>query len=389
MNGKMEEMAEEAKRLADLYLTDPNSLASKNLFLNVSKKSTEDKTFFDLFLNNIKRKLKEEARTEVTTENLIHILPSSVNTLRYPTTKLSLTLLDRPITTIEGVNVATQTDIGAGMNYTTTFNIIEDSNIQLPENFEFTSKIARYIDVVGSILEDPEVREQGGIIKVRHFINTMNGKNSQNVKDEKIEEVVEELNNLATIRIKIDAREHQRYNALKKGKNQIKVPYYTDYLLATRIMMIDDEYYMQMLTFPPLYQYAKEAGQIMTYQKHLIDLTRVYEIDDMGRVIKEEKTPIRYMTDITENIRDFFLRGELSRLEQMKRKGNSYIDILYSRLYEFLEEQDPNLNIPKRKGVVDGHIYNVLDILKRKGVIKDFNADMGKGRNKKYKIRIS
>ena len=130
MNGKMEEMAEEAKRLADLYLTDPNSLASKNLFLNVSKKSTEDKMFFDLFLNNIKRQLKEEARTEVTTENLIHILPSSVNTLRYPTTKLSLTLLDRPITTIEGVNVATQTDIGAGMNYTTTFNIIEDSNIQ-------------------------------------------------------------------------------------------------------------------------------------------------------------------------------------------------------------------------------------------------------------------
>ena len=36
----------------------------------------------------------------------------------------------------------------------TYFNIIED-NIKLPENFEFTSKVARYIDVVGKYIRGP------------------------------------------------------------------------------------------------------------------------------------------------------------------------------------------------------------------------------------------
>src|SRR5699024_7121700 len=124
----------------------------------------------------------------------IKIIPSAVNTLRYPTTKLSLTLLENPIQSVEGVNVATKTDLDAGMNYMTYFNIIEDTNIKLPENFEFTSKVARYVDVVGSILEDPIAREHGGIIKVRHFINTMNGKDAAPVRDEKIEEEITDHN---------------------------------------------------------------------------------------------------------------------------------------------------------------------------------------------------
>lgn len=273
----------------------------------------------------------------------------------------------------------------------TYFNIIEDTNIKMPENFEFTSKVARYIDVVGSILEDPVAREHGGIIKVRHFINTMNGKDAAPVRDEKIEEVINDLNTLATIRIKIDAREHQNYNALKKNKHKINVPYYSDYLLATRIMMIDDDYYMQMLTFPPLYEYAKETGQMRTYPKYMIDLTRVHTVDELGTIIKEEKTEITKTSERYENIRDFFLRGELNRLEQMKKKSNNqnaYIDILYSRLYDFLEKQDPTLNVSKRKGKIDEQIRKVLQVLKDKGAIKDFNSDVSKGTQKKYKIRI-
>ena len=374
----------EVYEMADIYVNDPEGEEGQKAFNEI---------VFDLSMP-LKYTLFHQRIAELTKKReaeRIKIIPSAVNTLRYPTTKLSLTLLENPIQSIEGVNVATKTDLDAGMNYMTYFNIIEDTNIKLPENFEFTSKVARYIDVVGSILEDPVAREHGGIIKVRHFINTMNGKDAAPVRDEKIEEVINDLNTLATIRIKIDAREHQNYNALKKNKHKINVPYYSDYLLATRIMMIDDDYYMQMLTFPPLYEYAKETGQMRTYPKYMIDLTRVHTVDELGTIIKEEKTAITKTSERYENIRDFFLRGELNRLEQMKKKSNNqnaYIDILYSRLYDFLEKQDPALNVPKRKGKIDEQIRKVLQVLKDKGAIKDFNSDISKGTQKKYKIRI-
>ena len=374
----------EVYEMADIYVNDPEGEEGQKAFNEI---------VFDLSMP-LKYTLFHQRIAELTRKKeaeRIKIIPSAVNTLRYPTTKLSLTLLENPIQSVEGVNVATKTDIDAGMNYMTYFNIIEDTNIKMPENFEFTSKVARYIDVVGSILEDPIAREHGGIIKVRHFINTMNGKDAAPVRDEKIEEVINDLNTLATIRIEIDARGHQDYNALKKNKHKISVPYYSDYLLATRIMMIDDDYYMQMLTFPPLYEYAKETGQMRTYPKYMIDLTRVHTVDELGTIIKEEKTAITKTSERYENIRDFFLRGELNRLEQMKKKSNNknaYIDILYSRLYDFLEKQDPTLNVSKRKGKIDEQIRKVLQVLKDKGAIKDFNSDISKGTQKKYKIRI-
>lgn len=374
----------EVYEMADIYVNDPEGEAGQKAFNEI---------VFDLSMP-LKYTLFHQRIAELTRKSeaeRIRIIPSAVNTLRYPTTKLSLTLLESPIQSIEGVNVATKTDIDAGMNYMTYFNIIEDTNIKLPENFEFTSKVARYIDVVGSILEDPVAREHGGIIKVRHFINTMNGKDAAPVRDEKIEEVINDLNTLATIRIEIDARGHQDYNALKKNTHKISVPYYSDYLLATRIMMIDDDYYMQMLTFPPLYEYAKETGQMRTYPKYMIDLTRVHTVDELGTIIKEEKTEITKTSERYENIRDFFLRGELNRLEQMKKKSNNrnaYIDILYSRLYGFLEKQDPALNVSKRKGTIDEQIRKVLQVLKDKGAITNFDCDISKGKQKKYKIRI-
>ena len=211
----------EVYEMADIYVSDPEGEEGQKAF---------NEMVFDLSMP-LKYTLFHQRIAELTRKReaeRIKIIPSAVNTLRYPTTKLSLTLLENPIQSIEGVNVATKTDLEAGMNYMTYFNIIEDTNIKMPENFEFTSKVARYIDVVGSILEDPIAREHGGIIKVRHFINTMNGKDAAPVRDEKIEEVINDLNTLATIRIKIDAREHQNYNALKKNKHKINVPYYSD-----------------------------------------------------------------------------------------------------------------------------------------------------------------
>ena len=372
------------KRLQDGQL----NLADKNYILNMDRVKLNE--MLSEYGGRLVIKYEDDTGQNYPSDTLI-VYPSAVNTLRYPTTKLSLTLLEKPIQSIEGVNLTTKADLEEGMNYMTYFNIIGDTNIKLPENFEFTSKVARYIDVVGSILEDPEVREHGGIIKVRHFINTMNGKDAAPVRDEKIEEVINDLNTLATIRIEIDARGHQDYNARKKNKHKINVPYYSDYLLATRIMMIDDDYYMQMLTFPPLYEYAKETGQMRTYPKYMIDLTRVHTVDELGTIIKEEKTEITKTSERYENIRDFFLRGELNRLEQMKKKSNNqnaYIDILYSRLYDFLEKQDPALNVPKRKGKIDEQIRKVLQVLKDKGAIKDFDSDISKGKQKKYKIRI-
>lgn len=325
------------------------------------------------------------------------VTPNNVNSLKLSSTKLTNQLILSPVSEIlatkYGVNVASQKDKREGKNVITYFEILENSSIKLPENFEFTEKTARYIDAIGSALEDETIRENGGIIKVKHLLNIMNGKNASNVRDEEINTVLDDLETLASVRIKIDATQHGAYNKEKKDKHQLTQTVYSDYLLPTGMRGgADGEKYIIIKNTPPLYQYAKELGHIMTYKKSDLDFTRIYVTDDTGTVIKEIKTAIKYQTERVNVVIGYFMRNVLSRLDQLKKntkKGKKpYVEVTYKTLYDYMQLQEPGLNINHRKADINKLIYNVLDVMKQKNLISNFDSEIGKGRVRKYKIRI-
>lgn len=364
--------------------------ATMNYILNNPEEWQEFKEF-----PRIKRIIDKEVKEEVNA--LSPISPADVNIFRISSSKLTNSLIRSPFSEVigadYGVDVASNRDKENGKSVITYFRILENSSIRLPENFEFTETTARYIDAVGSALEDPSVRENGGAIKVRHLINIMNGKNSSNVREKEIDKVLHDLDILSSINIYIDAQEHAEYNNDNKNKSKLETTVYRDYLLPTGMRGgVDGEKYIIIKQEPPLYQYAKELGQIMTYNKHDLDLTRIYITDETGKIVDEKKTAIKHQTERINNIAGLFMRKELSALNQLKKtakKGSKpYIERTYKYIYDYLQNQEPALNIEHRKSDVNKQIYNVLDVLKGKGLIDDFDADISKGRVRKYKIRL-
>lgn len=354
----------------------------------------------------IDKEVKEEANALAISQadvNNFHtdssklIYPADVDSFRIASSKLTNSLIRSPfnevVGTEYGVDVASNRDKKDNKSVITYFRILENPNIRLPEHFEFTEKTARYIDAIGSALEDPSVRENGGAIKARHLINIMNGKNASNVRKEEIDRVLHDLDILSSINVYIDAQEHAEYNNNNKNKNKIATPEYRDYLLATGMRSgADGEKYILIKQVPPLYQYAKELGQIMTYNKHDLDLTRIYITDETGKIVDEKKTAIKHQTERINNIQGLFIRKEISALNQLKKnakKGSKpYIELTYKYIYDYLLSQEPTLNIEHRKSDINKQIYNVLDVLKGKGLIDDFDADISRGRIRKYKIRL-
>ena len=362
----------------------------------------QDNPLFLETLSKVFEKVKIEVipKGEKTTNELNEmalIIPANVNSFRFSSTKLTNSLILSPISEVlstnYGVDVSSSFDRKNGKNVITYFQILENSSIRLPENFEFTETTARYIDAVGSALEDPAVKENGGIIKVRHLINIMNGKNASNVREEEIDRVVHDLDVLSSINIYLDARQHGEYNQEKTKKSQLTTTIYRDYLLPTGMRGgVDGEKYIIIKDTPPLYQYAKELGHIMTYNKHDLDLTRIYITDETGKVIDEKKTAIKRQTERISNIAGLFMRKEISTLNQLKKtakKGTKpHVPITYKYIYDYLQAQEPTLNIEHRKSDINKQIYNVLQVLKDKGLINDFDAEIPKGRVRKHKIHI-
>lgn len=346
--------------------------------------------------SNIRFKRTEEDELDELNEMAL-IIPASFNNFRFSSSKIVNQLILDPISEVlatnYGVNVASTADKKDNKNVVTYLQILENSSIRLPEGFEFTEKVARYIDAVGSALEDDAVKENGGIIKVKHLINIINGKNASNVREEEINKVIHDLDVLSTVNIYLDATEHAEYNAKNKNKSQLTTTIYRDYLLPTGMRGgADGEKYIIIKDVPPLYQYAKELGHITTYRKHDLDLTRIYITDDAGMVVDEKKTSIKRMTERYNNIQGLFMRKELSRLNQIKKnskKGSRpYIEVTYKYIYDYLQAQEPNLNIEHRKSDINKQIYNVLKVLKDKGLIDEFDAEIARGRVRKHKIRI-
>lgn len=345
--------------------------------------------------------IEEEAVGEDYSEQELNaflmIEPSDVVDIRLMTTKLTQSLITTPMHEILAsqlaINVASKTDKDNGNDVLTYFEILEHPSIKLPENFEFTEKTARYIDAIGSALENPSVRENGGVIKVRHLINIMNGKNASNVKEEEIENVIRDLDLLSSVNIYFDTTEHADYDKKRKSKKNWIGRANRDYLLPTGLRIGDDgEAYILIKDVPPLYRYAQDTGHIATYKKSDLDLTRVYVTNEDGIVVKELKTPITRQTMRDNNIAGLFLRTFIPQLSNLKKKAGKgkrpYVEVTYQYIYDYLVKLEPDLNIEQRKSATNKRIYNVLEVLKMNGNIDNFDAEIPKGRIRKHKIRI-
>lgn len=391
--------------LKDFLNKQKKSDISAEKIVELKEKFEEiDKEIITMDLEEYKRYLADEGFLDLEDEGqtyeigtFLPIEPADVVNFRLMTTKLTQSLIATPMHEILAsqlaINVASEADKSKGNNVLTYFQIIEHPSIKLPENFEFTEKTARYIDAVGSALENSSVRENGGVIKVRHLINIMNGKNASSVKDEEIENVIKDLDLLSSINIYFDTTEHADYDNKRKAKGHWIGRANRDYLLPTGLRISKDgEAYIIIKDIPPLYRYAQDTGNIATYKKTDLDLTRVYITNDEGTVIKELKTPITRQTQRDNNIAGLFLRKFIPQLVNLKKKagkGNKpYVEVTYQYIYEYLTKLEPELNIEQRKSATNKRIYNVLETLKMKGHISSFDAEISKGKVRKHKIRI-
>lgn len=419
---RREKMSNEVENI-DGQIKERLALITKNAllkdFLNKQKKSDIsaekivelkekfeeiDKEIITMDLEEYKRYLADEGFLDLEDEGqtyeigtFLTIEPADVVDIRLMTTKLTQSLITTPMHELLAsqlaINVASKRDKDNGNDVLTYFEIIEHPSIKLPDNFEFTEKTARYIDAVGSALESPTVRDNGGVIKVKHLINIMNGKNASNVKEEEVESVIKDLDLLSSINIYFDTTEHADYDKKRKGKNNWIGSANRDYLLPTGLRIgKDGEAYILIKDVPPLYRYAKDTGHIATYKKSDLDLTRVYVTNDDGAIVNELKTPIARQTQRDNNIAGLFLRSLIPQLAELKKNAGKgkrpYVEITYQKIYDYLVMLEPELNIEQRKSATNKRIYNVLEVLKMNGNIESFDAEIAKGKIRKYKIRI-
>ena len=118
-------------------------------------------------------------------------------------------------------------------------------------------------------------------------------------------------------------------------------------------------------------------------------LTDALKIESGEEII--QKSPIKRMTPRIKVLRDYFLREVIPMLERRKKnykKGKiPYESRLYSTIYDYLQIEDPSLDLSKRKGDIDKSIENVLEYLKLQQIIRYYKI-VSKGKTKNYKINI-
>ena len=149
----LEELKKIAKLISEGKLDDPRTKhATMNLMLNSPEKWEMIKKI--LTQNYDIEFIPKGEKTTNELSEMALVIPANVNSFRFSSTKLTNSLILSPISEVlatnYGVNVSSSFDKKNGKNVITYFQILENSSIRLPENFEFTETTARYIDAVGS-----------------------------------------------------------------------------------------------------------------------------------------------------------------------------------------------------------------------------------------------
>lgn len=324
-------------------------------------------------------------------DNAKMFLPSLSN-FRYGNTKAQNTILFKDFADMANVtyalDIASRKDKQRGVKYNVTMELTNDNNIHLPENFNYTLQDDLICNSIGNLAELDEVQKNGGLIRAEHLVNIMNGDPlSTRVRDETVNEILEEVKQLIGVRVEINAEEHKRYNSSNRKKTQLVETYFTGSLLPVDIYSFEGMKLIQINNQPPLYRYAKSSGQMLTYDYDILDLTKVYHKDtDTGEILSISKTSIKRMSEQVRSIRDCILK-EIGRGRAM---NNRTLPITYARIHSFLDDDLPTIDINKKstKQSVNRNIQRVLDSLQDKGLFTKWTPK-AKGRQKLHSIVIT
>lgn len=384
--------AEEAEKIVDLAIEEAVRLLDEMTKEERSKISVED---FVLKIAKIKGKDYKENLLKVVDEHfqgdkeqIREFLPN-IESFGYSNTKVE-NELSNPNTKLAKViktggfraDVASQKDKKKGFTHPVKaeFSLLNDTII--PDNFNYSSSVRLLVSAIGNAYDYAELETRAaGVrsVRVDHLINIMDGKpTTTRVRAERVQEVTEQIKILRTISVEIDAKDHQKYNAENKRGQQLEQNKFTGYLLPVEIIerkefSKDKQIYINILKRPVLYEYAREAKQVITVKSEMLDLT----------TYPEGKTPtvdrIKYMTQQINSIRDLML------LETSGRGRNlPYTAITYEHIYKHVED---DIGKTLRKQTIHKNVDKVATALIAKGKIKKKEI-LPKGKKRYGTIRL-
>lgn len=280
-------------------------------------------------------------------------------------------------------NITSRKDKLKGYNYEVPAHFSISDGVTFPPDFSYTLSAALLVNAIGNAYDLAELETQSAgakTIRADHLINIMNGDTlTTDVRPEAVENLIEEIEPLTTVRVEIDATDHQTYNDRSNKKVQIAQNKFKGYLLPIEVIERKEQskskqVYLRILTRPTLYNYANQTGQIIKVKYHTLDLTKEYLEDGT-----EKPTVVKRMSQQTRSIRDFIINQIYGRGRNLK-----YTDVKYSTIYDFIEK---DLGSKPRKQTLDKNIERVMLALKQKGAIKKYDV-IPQGRKKLYKLRI-
>jgi len=280
-------------------------------------------------------------------------------------------------------NITSRKDKLKGYNYEVPAHFSVSDGVSFPPDFSYTLSTALLVNAIGNAYDLAELETQSAgakTIRADHLINIMNGDTlTTDVRPEAVENLIEEIEPLTTVRVEIDATEHQAYNDRSNKKVQLAQNKFTGYLLPIEVIERTEQskskqVYLRILTRPALYNYANQTGQIIKVKYHTLDLTKEYLEDGA-----EKPTIVKRMSQQTRSIRDFIINQIYGRGRNLK-----YTDVKYSTIYDFIEK---DLGSKPRKQTLDKNIERVMLALEQKGAVKKYEV-IPQGRKKLYKLRI-
>lgn len=406
-NEEMQEIAErEAKKVVDLAIAktiDKVEGYDSETFYDLIMKEEGGEILYSLIMEAAKKEAEsyKDSLRELIDKQLeqdegenaqIKEFLQAPEQIKYGNTKVENVLMKPEFDLLETIreregkfdaDIASRDDRAKGDIYKVEAEFSLPPEITLPEGFNYSLSKRAIVNTIGNAYDQAELETHAGgakTIRADHLMNMMNGDDlTTDVRPETIEELIKSIEPLTTVRVEIDASDHQEYNRRSRKKIQMEQNKFTGYLLPVEIFERKEfskskQVYLRILSRPVLYQYAVEAGQVMTFKRETLDLTTAYLENGT-----EERTIVKQMNQQRRAIRDFILI-------QLYGRGRNYkvVPITYSSIREAIEK-DAGKKL--RAQTVNGNIEKVVLALQQKNEIKKYEI-VSKGRINLYRIDI-
>ena len=338
----------------------------QSLFSVIALKAT------DTFIERVRESIEiEDVNDDI--KQIREFLPN-IDNFGYSNTKVE-NELTKPSRSLEetiknigfNADVARDDDRKKGISKPVTARLALLDETMLPKGFNYSLSVRKLVSAVGNAydLAELETKVAGAkSIRIDHLINIMDDKPATTrVTTSRVKEVTEQIKVLRNISIEIDATQHKEYNKSKPKGVQLEQDKFTGFLLPVEILerkefSKDKQVYISILKRPVLYEYAREAGQIITVEKGLLDLTTYPE----GKAPKIDR--IERMTQQISALADLMI------LETRGRgRKKPYTAITFNRIYEYV---DDDLGRKVRRQTLNSNIEKVAKALVAKGEFKKY-----------------